>query len=205
VRSWSPPGIGGTTEENGDANVADNLPVNDAVPTERQAIIEVLHRAERGDAASLPVLRELLKNPKVVKACGGDLARRIEDSLITSAAGNNLAFREALVQKTSQMRADLAGDNPTAMELLLVERIVTSWLHLHLLQLEFVQNGEISLRDDLFRQRVLDGCQKRYFAAIKALAVVRKLGLPVLQVNIGRNQVNLAQASAFSPLEAEER
>jgi hypothetical protein len=34
--------------------------------------------------------------------------------------------------------------------------------------------------------------QKRYLAAIKALAVVRTLAVPVFQVNIARKQVNVA-------------
>jgi hypothetical protein len=34
--------------------------------------------------------------------------------------------------------------------------------------------------------------QKRYLAAIKSLALIRKLSLPVLQLNFAKKQVNMA-------------
>jgi hypothetical protein len=43
-----------------------------------------------------------------------------------------------------------------------------------------------------YYQKGLDRAQKRYLSAIKALALVRKLALPVLQVNIACKQVNVA-------------
>ncbi len=47
-----------------------------------------------------------------------------------------------------------------------------------------------------YYQRVISAAHKRYLAAIKALAVVRKLAAPVLQVNIARKQVNVASCAA---------
>jgi hypothetical protein len=41
-------------------------------------------------------------------------------------------------------------------------------------------------------QRRLDHAHRRYLSALKALALVRKLALPVLQVNIAKKQVNVA-------------
>jgi hypothetical protein len=38
----------------------------------------------------------------------------------------------------------------------------------------------------------MDRAHKRYLSAIKTLATVRKLALPVLQVNIAKKQVNVA-------------
>ena len=35
---------------------------------------------------------------------------------------------------------------------------------------------------------------RRYLAAIKSLALIRKLAVPVLQVNIAKEQVNMAAA-----------
>jgi hypothetical protein len=45
-------------------------------------------------------------------------------------------------------------------------------------------------------QACIDRAHKRYLSAIKALAVVRRLALPVLQVNIAKKQVNVAGAAA---------
>jgi hypothetical protein len=40
----------------------------------------------------------------------------------------------------------------------------------------------------------MDRAHRRYLSAIKTLATVRKLALPVLQVNIAKKQVNVAGA-----------
>jgi hypothetical protein len=40
----------------------------------------------------------------------------------------------------------------------------------------------------------MDHAHRRYLSALRALALVRKLALPVLQVNIARKQVNVAGA-----------
>jgi len=50
----------------------------------------------------------------------------------------------------------------------------------------------ISLELGTYYQRSISSAQKRYLSAIKTLALVRKLAVPVLQVNIAKKQVNVA-------------
>ena len=57
---------------------------------------------------------------------------------------------------------------------------------------------EMSLALGLYYQKSLTAAQKRYLGAIKGLAEVRKLALPVLQVNIARKQVNVATSAAVT-------
>jgi hypothetical protein len=45
----------------------------------------------------------------------------------------------------------------------------------------------------------MDRAHKRYLSALKALAQVRKLALPVLQVNIADKQLNVANVAAPAP------
>jgi hypothetical protein len=52
----------------------------------------------------------------------------------------------------------------------------------------------MSLELGAYYQRSIDRAHKRYLSSVKALALVRKLALPVLQVNIARRQVNVGQA-----------
>jgi hypothetical protein len=172
--------------------VAQALTTNEALPTNPGEVLKVIQRAEGGDAKTLPALRQLLQEPAIVDLCGGDLARPIERFLIDRAAGKNLAFKEAPTRKLELMRNELTGPAPTPLERLLVERIVTCWLHLYDTQLGFVQNRELTITQADYQQRAIDRCQRRYLAAIKALAQVRKLAVPVLQVNIARKQVNVA-------------
>jgi hypothetical protein len=159
----------------------------------------LVQRAEKGDASTLPALRELLKEPAAVDLLGGELARQAEASLIHKAAGDNLAFREALTRKLELLRAELAGPAPTPLERLLVERVAACWLQLHDADVRLAQQEhKLSLAQAEYHQRSRDRAHKRYLSAIKTLAVVRKLAVPVLQVNIARKQVNVASAGVVA-------
>jgi hypothetical protein len=137
-------------------------------------------------------LRELLKAPEAVDLCGGDLARLSQRTLIAKFSGKNLAFREALLRKLDVLRAELAGPEPTPVERLLAERVVSCWLHLHHLEQIYSQKDSMSLELGDYYQRSIDRAHKRCLAAVKALAVVRRLAVPVLQLNFARRQVNVA-------------
>jgi hypothetical protein len=90
------------------------------------------------------------------------------------------------------MRTELSGPNPTPVERLLVERIVTCWLQLQDADLCFTQATDLSLRQGDYHQRRIDRAHNRFLTAVKALATVRRLAVPVLigQVNIASRQVN---------------
>lgn len=150
-------------------------------------------RAQSGDTSTLPALRKLLERPEFVGAFGGDLAEQAEQSLIRAAAGDDLAFKEALVRKLGLMRAELAGPTPTPIERLLVERIVACWLQVQDADVRYAQGQKTcTFAQGEYQQRRQDRAHKRYLSAIRTLALVRKLALPVLQVNIARKQVNVA-------------
>lgn len=151
----------------------------------------MLDRAQRGDETALPAVREWLKNPAFLDACG-DLARHAEDTLVRKYAGTDLAVREGLFRKLASLRAELEGPSPSPLERLLAQRIVACWLHLHLLELTCASRDGMGMELANHYQRCIDRAHKRYLAAIKTLAQVRKLAVPVLQVNIARKQVNVA-------------
>lgn len=86
----------------------------------------------------------------------------------------------------------MGGPNPAPLERLLAECVVACWLHLHHLETIYAGKESMSLELGSYYQRSITSAQKRYLAAIKTLALVRKLAVPVLQVNIARKQVNVA-------------
>lgn len=152
----------------------------------------LVERARAGDSSTLPVLRRLLDIPEVVDLLGGDLAQQVEHSFVWALAGNDLAFREALSRKLGLLRVELAGPDPTPLERLLVERVVACWLQVQDADIRYAQATNLSgARLDDYQRR-MDRAHRRYLAALKTLALVRKLALPVLQVNIARSQVNVA-------------
>jgi hypothetical protein len=162
------------------------------VPTDPKEVQQLIERAQQGDAKTLPALREVLKNPAAVDRMGGDLARQAQLTLIHQFSGQNLLFKESLTRKLDLLRAELAGTSPSPLERLLVERVVACWLHLHHLEMTYAGKESMSLELGAYYQRSISAAQKRYLAAIKTLALVRKLAVPVLQVNIARKQVNVA-------------
>jgi hypothetical protein len=158
---------------------------------------KLAERAEKGDSTAMPALREMMqKVPAVVDLLGGNLAQQAEASFVRAAAGENLAFKEALTRKLQHLRDELAGPNPTPLERLLVERVVACWLQVQDADVRCAQAKEPSIRWAEYLQRRMTHAHKRYLSAVKALAVVRKLAVPVLQVNIARKQVNVAAGCA---------
>jgi len=112
--------------------------------------------------------------------------------LVAKFCGKDLLVKEGLTRKLEALRAELSGANPTPLGRLLVERVVACWLHLHHLELIYAGKDSLPLPLGTYYQRCLSAAQKRYLASIKTVALVRKLAVPVLQVNIARKQVNVA-------------
>jgi hypothetical protein len=168
------------------------MKTTEAVPTGADELRKFLKRAQKGDDSTLPVLWKMMQDPANVDLCGGDLAKQAEFSLINAAAGDDLAFKTALIHKLELMRGELAGPNPTPVERLLVERIVACWLQVQDADTRYAQAKNLALEWGEYFQRRMDRAHKRYLTAIRTLALVRKLALPVLQVNIARKQVNVA-------------
>jgi hypothetical protein len=172
-------------------------PADKSATEELRALIK---RAQGGDESTLPVVRQLLQSQEAIDLLGGDLARQAERSFLSNAAGKDLAFREALAAKLARLRAELGGPNPTPLERLLVERVVACWLQVQDADIRYAQGQANSppLAVCDFQQRRMDRAHRRYMTAIKTLATVRKLALPVLQVNIAGQQVNVAKAKIAS-------
>jgi hypothetical protein len=150
---------------------------------------QLLVRAQAGDEATLPELKKLIEADAFTEMVG-NLAAQYETTLIGNAAGKNLIFKEATARKLKVMREELAGEKASALERLLVERIVLCWLSLYDVEIRFAQMKDLTIPQATYWQERIDRAHRRYLTAIKALATVRKLALPALQVNIAKKQVN---------------
>ncbi len=126
---------------------------------------------------------------------GADIAWQTERSLTELYVGaDDVLGRQMTERRLKLMRRELAGVNPPPLEKLLAQRIALCWLHVHLCEINLAQKGrEYSIEQATYHQKRLDSAHKRYLGAIKALAHVRKLQLPNVQVNIGEKQVNIGQ------------
>jgi hypothetical protein len=168
-----------------------------ASPMNANQLRQLLERAEKGDTSTLPQLREILQDPDNVDAFGGNLARQVEYSLMEGLAGKNLAVREALLRKLKLLRAELAGSSPSPLERLLTERVVTCWLYLCDREIRFVQINNPTIKQADYWQRAVSHAHRRYLSALRALALVRKLALPALQVNIAKKAAGQQQVRSM--------
>lgn len=151
-------------------------------------MVEVAKRAQNGDESAVPELRKLLQRSNSSKALdllGGNLARNAERTLVSAATGKNLLAKESLLRKLELLRGELSGPNPTPLERLLVDRVVACWLHLHFLECVGTDKiGQAHTDLGTYFQRSLTQAQRRHLSAIKMLAVVRRLAVPVLTARL---------------------
>jgi hypothetical protein len=116
-----------------------------------------------------------------VRLFGGELAEEVVNSFTRTLAGQNVGFREAVLKKLENLRAELLGGNPTPLERLLVERVVACWLQVQDAELRAAQARDATFKQLDFYQRRMDAANRRFLAAVKALALVRKLALRALR------------------------
>ena len=157
-------------------------------------IRELVEQAENGDREVLPAIREALDlhAPEIWRDYG-DLACVVENKWIARISGDNLMMEEGVTRTLSAMKVELSGPNATPLEKLLIDRIGACWLQCHYADAicaQDMKNMSQQLGDYL--QRRQDRAHRRYLAAIKALAQLRRLLTPAVQVNVVQNQVNLA-------------
>jgi hypothetical protein len=161
----------------------------------------VSEKAEAGDKEARKELRRLVRasSPEVVGRAA-DIGRRAGRVLAHTAAGGDLLTEEALYAKLDTMRVEIAGENPTSLEVLLTERVVACWMLVELFdrlmaaQLWKETPEEKRVPDRALRHylRWQESANARFLAAVRELARVRKLqaGAPPVQVN---TQVNILQ------------
>jgi hypothetical protein len=149
------------------------------------SMTEVIVRADRGDQTALPAIRKFCEEDAefAITVLGGDLAECAERALVETITGKQLAVKEALLMKLNELRTELAGPNVSPIERLLVERTVACWLQMYHADVVAAQATKYTLREGDYTQRRQDRAHRRYMSALKTLAAVRRLELPI-RVNV---------------------
>lgn len=164
-------------------------------PRVRRGTAETLTLAQRGDRDADARLRELCDELPALWDCVGDLALQAREALIAQSVGPSTTLRVAVARSLERQHADLAGAECSPLESLLVDHIISCGLDVHYTDAQIAQGGERTLAQADHWRRRQDSAHRRYLAAIRALAVVRRLQLPALQLNIAERQVNVASSS----------
>ena len=128
----------------------------------------------------------------------GDWARRTQLAWIEKLAEGVDTNEEGLKAKTAQMRGELAGPDSSPLEQMLVERIISCWLQVNEAESRFqVREGSGTMAKGEYWQRRHDRAHRRFLQSIEALAQVRKLLGPFIQVNVAEKQINLMGAGVI--------
>lgn len=139
----------------------------------------VLNRHEKALAVSAPA-----------EECALDVARAAEILWTNAIAGEHRAARKLVRTDLDGIKTSLLGQSPTPLERLLVDRIAVCWLQVQHADGSYVAElGKAPLELGDYLQRRQDRAHKRYLGALKALAQVRRLLSPAVQINVAENQV----------------
>jgi hypothetical protein len=136
---------------------------------------ELLDRARGGDPAALPALRAALDGRPELWRAYGDLAAHARGAWVELIGGADLALKESLARTASAMLAELAGPAAPALERLLAERVVATWLQVNHADALAAQAAGLSIRQASFAQGRQESAQRRHIAAAAALATLRRL------------------------------
>jgi hypothetical protein len=154
-------------------------------------LAELVQRAQQGDLSVLPLLREALEGDPTVWQEYGDLAAQAQEAWLQLLAGTDYLLAESVRLKLAALRRELGTEGASPLEKLLVERIVACWLQTHYADALYAQargpQSTAPVRQELMKRQ--ESSQRRYLAAIKQLALVRKLLKPAL------SPLQLAQAT----------
>jgi hypothetical protein len=129
----------------------------------------------------------------------GDSARMAEELWISSTTENNQLLKKAQKDNISRLKEELCGGSASRLEKILIDRIILCHIHVNYAEALFIisikSEGGLSAKRLDSHQRWLDRAQGRLVSAAKALAMVRKLALPDVLLNLAKNQVNIGTVS----------
>jgi hypothetical protein len=189
-------GITNTRENGGDYVRA--LEMSEETKVRLAEIQALSERSKGGDKEARKELRRVLRasSPEIVARCS-DFAKRGQRRVVKTIATGEPVMEEALEARLDLLRTEVAGENPTVLEVMLAERIVSLWLVVE--ALEALMNAQLQVGPDVRRFTPsflkfiigwLETYHRRYLASIRELARVRKLqsNTPGIQYN---TQINL--------------
>ena len=171
------------------------------VPSEIGAMVvgrlgpEVEQKAAAGDRSVLPEIDRFLDNPAAA-ALFGDVGRHVLLKWVTLVASDDLLWSQATLRFASDLRARLAGADPTALDYLLAERVVIAWIFVTFAELQYAAQMETlkTAAQAKYQFQRMEMANRNLMAACRTLAKVKKAKLPdvlaVVNVTVGEAEKN---------------
>jgi hypothetical protein len=144
-------------------------------PDYQQLFKELVARANAGEREALARLRKFLDANPHIWSRAGDLTAVAERAWIELIAGEDQFRVESVKRRLTQLKDELKGPHPTALEAVLVDLIAVAWLGAHHVEIEAASPAGGSLAQAAFKLRRAESSQKRLLAATKTRATLRAL------------------------------
>lgn len=162
------------------------------VPSELFAQVGTLasgteEKAKKKDKAALKAVDAFLDNP-AARAVWGDIGRHVLMKWVHLYAGKNVVMEKAMVRFASDLRAKLAGEKPTALDVLLAERVVLAWLFANWSEYQYASLAEkLAIKATELHLKRIEMANRHLLAAARTLAKVRRAHLPDLLALVSVN------------------
>jgi hypothetical protein len=145
-------------------------------------LASLIKNANAGDKESLAVLRRELSsdNAQRLLNIAGDLARNLEESTLNAMLGDQQeGAKLILLKKLSHMRDELGWNESPKLERILIERVCQTWLLVHWLETANAQAKGRPIDQMEYESNRIERAECRHLRAVKMLATVRKMALPL--------------------------
>jgi hypothetical protein len=183
----------------GDSPAPDNMSTMSSGELEEsgrtvEKLNDLLRLAEKGQEDAVPEIRQILTEHPGLAWRFVDVAHIAEDALIEEMTKEgDLATKELIRCQLEAIREQIAGKNSSALERLLSERVVVTWLEVQFFEALYAKNmRNLTIAQVEHHQKRLDRAHRRHLSAIRELAQMRKLlkGTTITQINIAEKQIN---------------
>ena len=186
---WRPQGTTDISGVNGGGCVSRKKLPAVALPdtTTAEGRKEIMRRAQAGDTSVVPALRKLLREDDDELIDAGHLARMALARAATREG--DLLTREVYMAQMERNAEELAGPNPSPLEKVLAERVAISRFRCYYYECLCAMGlRKDTLNLDDHKHKRLARAQRDFLSSCRALAQVRKLELPFVQVNVADKQ-----------------
>jgi hypothetical protein len=152
--------------------------------------------AQGDERASRALIEACQKVPRLweILSTLSSLAVRSWVDLLASERPGTEIVRRTIEKEIERKRSEVAGEEASPLERLLAERVALCWVAATYADAEYTRKVKegMSFREGEYYSKRCEQTNRQLLKAIESLARVRRLLTP-MQVNIGQNQINMAQ------------
>lgn len=161
--------------EQHDIKIHDIAGEDDLIETHAM-LSEVMDRAQQGDLQAAAMLQSILDDacPQGVET--STLQMRMERELEALLGQTSFIQRHTLKGQLETLRCDLCRDGETPVEVLLIDRVMLTWVELQvygILSARAARLAESGIPSSYYRMQV--SAEHRHLAAVRTLVQIRRL------------------------------